>query len=98
MKEKYMNLAIKEAQKAYKNKEVPVGCIIVKNNKVVAKAHNKIEKKQQSAIPVILFLLSTGSEYYFSAYRLFLVTKLSSVWYHRNCIFYKSFALALRKS
>lgn len=42
--EKYMKLAIIEAQKAYKKGEVPVGAIIVKNNKVIAKAHNKKEK------------------------------------------------------
>ena len=39
-----MNLAIKEAKKAYKYEEVPVGAVIVKNNKVIAKAYNKKEK------------------------------------------------------
>ena len=37
MQEKYMNLAIKEAQKAFNRNEVPVGCVIVQNNKVIAK-------------------------------------------------------------
>ena len=44
MNEYYMNLAIKEAKKAYKYEEVPVGAVIVKNNKVIAKAYNKKEK------------------------------------------------------
>lgn len=39
MKE-YFELALKEANKAYKIGEVPVGAIIVFNNKVIAKAHN----------------------------------------------------------
>lgn len=44
MNEYYMNLALKEAKKALKYDEVPVGAIIVKNNKVIAKAFNKKEK------------------------------------------------------
>lgn len=41
----YMNLAYKEAQKALKNNEVPVGAVIVKNDEVIAKAYNKKEKR-----------------------------------------------------
>ena len=41
-----MNLAYKEALKAYKKDEVPVGAIIVKNNKVISKAHNLKESKR----------------------------------------------------
>ena len=44
MNEFYMNIAIKEAKKAYKYEEVPVGAVIVKNNKIIAKAYNKKEK------------------------------------------------------
>ena len=40
----YMDLAFKEAEKAYKRGEVPVGAVIVKNGKVIAKAYNKKEK------------------------------------------------------
>lgn len=40
----YMDLAFKEAEKAYKCGEVPVGAVIVKNNKVIAKSYNKKEK------------------------------------------------------
>ena len=36
-----MDLAIKEAIKAASEDEVPVGCVIVKDDKVLAKAHNK---------------------------------------------------------
>ena len=44
MNEKYMNIAIKQAEKAYKKNEVPIGAVIVKNNKIIAKAYNKKEK------------------------------------------------------
>ena len=40
-----MQEAIKEAQKAYDKLEVPVGCIIVKDGKIIARAHNLKETK-----------------------------------------------------
>ena len=49
MNEYYMNIAIKEAKKAYKYEEVPVGAVIVKNNKIIAKAYNKKEKTKNVA-------------------------------------------------
>ena len=41
-----MRLALKEAEKARDMDEVPVGCVIVKDGKVIARAHNMREKKQ----------------------------------------------------
>lgn len=41
---KYMDIAFKEAEKAYKRGEVPVGAVVVKNNKILAKAFNKKER------------------------------------------------------
>ncbi len=43
-----MKAALKEAQKAYNIGEVPVGCVIVKDNQIIAKAHNKRETLQQT--------------------------------------------------
>lgn len=40
----YINLAYKEALKAKKINEVPVGCVIVKDGVVIARAYNKREK------------------------------------------------------
>lgn len=48
MNNKYMNEAIKEAIKAYNENEVPVGAVIVKNNKIIARAHNTIEKNNNA--------------------------------------------------
>lgn len=41
-----MNLALKQALKAYKKQEVPIGAIVVKNGKIISKAYNKKENKQ----------------------------------------------------
>lgn len=46
MNEKYMIEAIKEAKKAYLNGDVPVGAIIVLNNKIIARAYNHKEKNK----------------------------------------------------
>ena len=44
-KEYFMKQAIKEAQKAYRKLEVPVGAVIVKEGKIIARAHNQKETK-----------------------------------------------------
>ena len=40
---KYMLEALKEAELARKEDEVPVGCVIVKNDIIIARAHNQRE-------------------------------------------------------
>jgi len=37
---KYMKAALKEAQKAYELNECPIGCVIVKDGKIIARSHN----------------------------------------------------------
>ena len=44
LKEKWMKQALKEAQKAYKKEEIPVGAVIVKENKIIARAYNRKEE------------------------------------------------------
>ena len=47
-KEKFMKEALKEAKKAYEKLEIPVGAVIVKNGKIIARAHNLKESKQDT--------------------------------------------------
>lgn len=42
--EKFMRIAISEAKKAFSSDEVPVGAVIVKDGKVIARGHNVREK------------------------------------------------------
>ena len=44
-KEYFMKEALKEAQKAYKKLEVPVGVVIVKDDRIIARAYNQKESK-----------------------------------------------------
>lgn len=46
--DKFMNAALKEAKKAYLKNEVPIGAVIVKDGKIIARAHNLREQKQSS--------------------------------------------------
>lgn len=42
----FMNEAIKEAKKAYALGEVPIGCVLVYQGKIIARGHNLREKNQ----------------------------------------------------
>ena len=41
--EKYMKLALKQARAAALMDEVPIGCVVVKDGRIIARAHNKRE-------------------------------------------------------
>ena len=41
MKDKIIKELYKLSVKAYKNKEIPISAVILKDNKIIAKAHNK---------------------------------------------------------
>lgn len=42
----FMTKALDQAQRAFAQDEVPIGCVIVKNGKIIARAHNQVEKKK----------------------------------------------------
>ena len=46
MNEVYMKEALKEAKKSFRKGDVPVGAVIVKNNKIIARGHNMKEQKK----------------------------------------------------
>ncbi|RQO39259.1 tRNA-specific adenosine deaminase [Chryseobacterium sp. KBW03] len=41
--EYYMKMALQEAEAALEKDEVPIGCIVVSNNRIIARAHNLTE-------------------------------------------------------
>ena len=47
-KEFFMREALKEAKKAYKKEEIPVGAVIVKDGEIISRAHNLKELKNSS--------------------------------------------------
>ena len=48
MQEQFMKEALKEAKKAYNKLEIPVGAVIVKDGKIISRAHNIKEEKQDT--------------------------------------------------
>ena len=46
--EYYMNLALKEAEKAYIKGEIPIGAVIVKNGKIISRGYNLKESKNNT--------------------------------------------------
>jgi tRNA(adenine34) deaminase len=66
--EEYMQLALKEAQKAFDADEVPVGAIVVMNGKVIAKAHNQVELLNDSTAHAEIMALTTAYNFLGSKY------------------------------
>ena len=42
--ERYMLEALKEAELAAQEDEVPIGCVVVKDDKIISRAHNQRDK------------------------------------------------------
>ena len=59
-----MKAAYKEAQKAFNEDEVPIGCVIVKDGKIIARAHNKKEKKNSAIFHAEIECIKKASKYF----------------------------------
>ncbi|MEE0700275.1 MAG: nucleoside deaminase [Bacilli bacterium] len=58
----FMQAAINEAKKAFKKGEVPIGAVIVKNNKIIAKAHNLVEIKNNALCHAEIIAIKKASK------------------------------------
>jgi tRNA(adenine34) deaminase len=66
--EQYMQLAIAEAKKAFDKEEVPVGAIIVMNNRIIARAHNQVELLNDSTAHSEILALTSAFDFLSSKY------------------------------
>ncbi len=66
--EQYMQLALQEAQQAYDKEEVPVGAIVVMNNRIIARAHNQVELLNDSTAHAEILALTTAYHFLGSKY------------------------------
>lgn len=57
-----MNIALKEANKAYRKGEIPIGAVIVKNGKIIAKAHNLKESSNLSTAHAEILVIKKASK------------------------------------
>jgi len=61
--ETYMNYAYREAETAYVMEEIPVGCVIVFQNTIIAKAHNQTEMLNDPTAHAEILAITSASEY-----------------------------------
>ena len=60
--EKWMSLALKQAVKAEKEGEVPVGAVLVKDDLLIAKAHNQPISKHDATAHAEIQLIRTAGK------------------------------------
>lgn len=60
--EKYMREALKEAKKALKIGEVPIGCVIVYQDKIIGRGYNKRNKKKTTLAHAELIAIDKASK------------------------------------
>ena len=58
----YMKEALKQAKKAYKIKEVPIGCVLVYEDKVIARGYNKRNSKKNTLAHAEIIAINKASK------------------------------------
>jgi len=66
--EYFMQEAYKQAESAFELGEVPVGAIIVSNNKIIARAHNQTETLTDSTAHAEILVLTSAFNYFGAKY------------------------------
>lgn len=66
--EYFMNEALKEAQKAFESGEVPVGAVIVNQNRIIARAHNMTQQLNDVTAHAEMIAITAASGFLGSKY------------------------------
>ena len=66
--EYFMRQALKEAEEAFANDEVPVGAIVVINQKIISRAHNQVELLNDSTAHAEILALTSAFNFLGSKY------------------------------
>ena len=61
--EHFMREALKEAQKAFDEQEVPVGAVVVSNNRIIARAHNQTETLNDVTAHAEMLAITAAANY-----------------------------------
>ena len=62
-KEEFMLEALKEAEIALANDEIPIGCVIVKDGKVIGRGHNAREELQRAVMHAEVMAIEEANAY-----------------------------------
>ncbi len=66
--EYFMNEALKEAQKAFETDEVPVGAVVVNQNRIIARAHNMTQQLNDVTAHAEMIAITAASNFLGSKY------------------------------
>jgi len=66
--EYFMRLALQEAQLACDTGEVPVGAVIVANNKIISKTHNEVERLKDPMAHAEILAITAALDYFDTKY------------------------------
>ncbi len=66
--EYFMREALKEAQRAFEEDEVPVGAVVVCNNKIIARGHNMTEKLNDGTAHAEMLAITSATSFLGSKY------------------------------
>src|ERR1700759_1541472 len=66
--EHFMRQALREAKNAYDEEEIPIGAVIVINNKIIARGHNQVEKLNDPTAHAEIIALTSAFNYLGSKY------------------------------
>lgn len=58
----FMREALKEARKAYREEEVPVGAVLVLDNRVIARGHNQVELLKDASAHAEMLCVGSGAQ------------------------------------
>lgn len=66
--EHYMQHALKEARRAFEEEEVPIGAVIVMQDKIIARGYNQVEKLNDSTAHAEIIALTSAFNFLGSKY------------------------------
>jgi tRNA(adenine34) deaminase len=66
--EHFMQQALKEAQQAFAEDEIPIGAVIVQNNRIIARGHNQTERLNDCTAHAEIIALTSAFNYLGSKY------------------------------
>ena len=61
-KEYFMREALKEAEKSLAKEEIPIGCVIVKDGKIIGRGHNAREELQQAIMHAEIMAIKEANQ------------------------------------
>lgn len=66
--EHFMREALKEAGKAFEEGEIPVGAVVVCQNKIIARAHNQVERLNDATAHAEMIAITAAANFLGSKY------------------------------